>query len=83
MIYLKIYKAKNFYFLIPLNQILSDEASYKKIENLPLSNKPITVDKLSNRNEETELLAIIYEQLAQSNLFGLFTNILALQFEKL
>lgn len=83
MIYLKIYKAKNFYFLIPLNQILSDENSYKKIENLSLKNKPISVNKLNNNDEETELLSIIYEQLAQSNLFGLFTNILALQFEKL
>lgn len=80
MIYIKFYKSKNFYFLIPLNQLVTDETSYKKIESLTFSKNPIPVNKLTGRQEEHELLKLIYDQLAENNLFSLFGNILALQF---
>lgn len=81
-IYLKLYKNKNFWFLIPL-KFLVDEASYRQMENSSLSLKPISIDKLNSlKTEEVENLKLIYEFCASTNKFGLFNDIIALQLIK-
>jgi hypothetical protein len=81
-IYLKLYKNKNFWFLIPL-RFLVDEVSYRQIENSSFSLKPISIDKLNFlKSEEAESLKLIYEFCASTNKFGLFNDIIALQIIK-
>lgn len=89
MIYLKVYKNKNFYFLVPLNTLVTKE-SYESAEKATgidsfslYHSKPTPVNKLNTKTEYDEYLKIVCEYAMSVNLHGIFSNSVAFQLVKM
>lgn len=82
--YLRLFKSKKVYFLLPLEVIL-DKESLDEINELSGSknyNKIYPVNKLSTTSNDpiNSKLATMYFPFAEANLHGLFNNIMFISF---